>query len=89
MTNVTHRLEIQPRLDTRHPWQAQLTDLRTGQVTQHEVRSLSDVTALMDGKACQALITFVVMKQMRSSGAWDLTDDELRGNDVEVERLHD
>lgn len=89
MTNVTHRLEVQPRLDTRQPWQAQLTDLRTGQVTSHDIRSLSDITALMEGKVCQAPITFVVMKQMKSAGAWDLSDADLQGSDIDVEHFHD
>lgn len=89
MADITHRLEVQPRLDTRHPWEAFLTDLRTGQVTRHEVRTLSDITALMDGKVCQAPITFVVMKQMKSAGAWDLSDNDLAGVDVDIEHLSD
>lgn len=87
MVDVTHRIEVLPRLDTRQPWQANLTDLRTGQVTVHEVRSLSDVTALMEGKRCQAPITHVVMRQMRSAGVWDLSDDDLQGNDIDVKRM--
>lgn len=89
MADFTHRLEVQPRLDTRLPWEAMLTDLRTGQITRHEVHSLSDITALMEGKVCQAPITFVVMKQMKSSGAWDLSDDDLAHADVDIEHLTD
>jgi hypothetical protein len=86
-TEMTHRLQVHPRLDARDSWQAVMTNLRTGHVTNFEVSSLSDITALMQGKRCEAAITHVVMRQMKSAGVWNLSDTEMAGQDIDVNNL--
>jgi hypothetical protein len=84
MADVTHSLTVLPRLDVRDGWQARLTDLHTGQTFEYTVHSLAEIAELMRDKVCQAPITHVVMRQMKHAGVWDLSEDELAGQDISL-----